>query len=655
MKRKLGLFTIVMLCGLYTTAQQHFVDSLRNRIKEAASDSLKMRALYEYMRATLNDNTTDFPPYMEELIMLGKKTKSNWGLSTGYIISLCYYADRGNFPLSFRYGDSALAVLKDDTSAAAITNKAHAFNNLSNNYYKLADYTKALELSFKAVDIFKKVGHKTLASTYTGIANCYMNLNNYPKTFEYSDKAIAIAMQHNDKRLQSVMMMNKVAALSNLDRFREADSLLKVVRPMVEALQNATCLQMYYYHKSDLEQFYYKDTSAALRSLKESYKYAREVDDVSLLSNSLEGIIHIELNKFLLQDARKHIDSLFMIAEAYDMKDSKKRGYAALSEWYFKTGNYKPAYEYLEKEKKLSDTLSSEEAQKNISMIETRFNVAAKEDEIKVLKAEKEVQELRISRNKTLNYLLLGGAAVLLIITLLGYRNYRHHQKIQQQRINELETEKQLSATEAILKGEEQERARLAKDLHDGLGGMLSGIKYSFQSIKGNLLLTPESQQAFERSIEMVDTSIKEMRRVAHNMMPEALVKFGLNAALQDFCSDINQSGALKVNFQSIGIDNSPIHQTIAIAIYRIVQELINNVIKHAEAQTAIVQVIKSGPKISITVEDDGKGFEPEVLQQSKGIGFANIQNRVSFLKGKMDIHAQPGKGVSVLIEFYES
>ena len=144
--------------------------------------------------------------------------------------------------------------------------------------------------------------------------------------------------------------------------------------------------------------------------------------------------------------------------------------------------------------------------------------------------------------------------SALLIISMLSYRNYKHKQKLQQQRITELETEKQLTATEAVLKGEEQERTRLAKDLHDGLGGMMSGIKYSLQTMKGNLIMTPENQQAFERSMDMLDSSINEMRRVAHNMMPEALVKFGLDTALKDLCNDINQSGALQVNYQSIGI-----------------------------------------------------------------------------------------------------
>jgi len=234
---------------------------------------------------------------------------------------------------------------------------------------------------------------------------------------------------------------------------------------------------------------------------------------------------------------------------------------------------------------------------------------------------------------------------------VLLFINYRHKQRLQLQRIHDLETRQLLTATEAVLKGEEQERSRLAKDLHDGLGGMLSGIKYSFNTMKGNLILTPENAKAFERSMDMLDSSIKEMRRVAHNMMPEALVKFGLDTALKDFCNDISNSGALQVSYQSIGVENAKIDQTTAITIYRIVQELINNTMKHAVAQTALVQLSKAENQMSVTVEDDGKGFDTAMLSGSRGIGWSSIQNRVEFLKGKLDVHSQPGKGTSVLIE----
>jgi len=261
------------------------------------------------------------------------------------------------------------------------------------------------------------------------------------------------------------------------------------------------------------------------------------------------------------------------------------------------------------------------------------------------------LQDAQLRGKTILNYLLVGTGAGLLIILLLSYRTYTQKRKLQQQRITELEAEKQLTATEAVLKGEEQERTRLAKDLHDGLGGMLSGIKYSFTTMKGNLVMTPENHQAFERSMDMLDSSIREMRRVAHNMMPEALIRFGLNTALNDFCNDINQSGALIISYQSIGLEGVSIDQTTSITLYRIVQELINNTMKHAKATTSIVQLTISNGQLSLTVEDDGKGFDTTILNTNKGIGWVNIKNRVEFLKGKLDITSKEGEGTSVHIE----
>jgi len=138
---------------------------------------------------------------------------------------------------------------------------------------------------------------------------------------------------------------------------------------------------------------------------------------------------------------------------------------------------------------------------------------------------------------------------------------------------------------------------------------------------------------------------------VAHNMMPESLVKFGLDTALKDFCNEINKTGALNVSYQSLGLENEIIEQTTAITIYRIVQELINNTMKHAAAKTAIVQVTKSNDHLAVTVEDDGKGFDTTILNQSKGIGWSNIKNRVEFLKGTLDVQSEKDKGTSVHIE----
>jgi signal transduction histidine kinase len=231
----------------------------------------------------------------------------------------------------------------------------------------------------------------------------------------------------------------------------------------------------------------------------------------------------------------------------------------------------------------------------------------------------------------------------------LSYRTYKQKQQLQQQQIKQLQNEKLLLATESILKGQEDERSRLAQDLHDGLGGMLSGVKLTLSAMKGNIILPEESARLFTKAFEQLDSSIGEMRRVAHNMMPEALVKLGLQQALQDYCDGINAVNGLSINCEFHGLENR-LENTTEIIVYRIVQELLNNIIKHANASNVLVQVIKSDKELNITVEDNGNGFTKEEAGSKKGAGLKNIQSRVDYLKGELDIKSTPGKGTSVHI-----
>ena len=207
---------------------------------------------------------------------------------------------------------------------------------------------------------------------------------------------------------------------------------------------------------------------------------------------------------------------------------------------------------------------------------------------------------------------------------------------MQQQRIRELEKDRQLVAVDSLLKGQEEERSRLAKDLHDGLGGLLSGVKFSLSNMKDNLIVTPDNMAVFERSLDMIDTSIRELRRVAHNMMPEMLVKFGLDEALKEYCNFVNATKLICSKIPVIRNGNPDWTVRKEIIIYRIIQELLNNILKHAAASEALVQLIKEENRLSIVVEDNGKGFDPSVLENNKGAGWTNIRSRVDYLQGRI-------------------
>jgi two-component system, NarL family, sensor kinase len=263
-----------------------------------------------------------------------------------------------------------------------------------------------------------------------------------------------------------------------------------------------------------------------------------------------------------------------------------------------------------------------------------------------------------LKRQRTLNFLYLSLVGGLLLLGGLSYLVLRQRQQRQRQRQHEqdrqiaaLHQERQLLATEAMLRGQEEERSRLARDLHDGLGGMLSTVKLYLGSARGNLVLTPESAQLFSRSIEHLDSSIQEMRRVARDLMPEALLTFGLPAAVQDLGETIQQAHPqLQVQCEVFGLEER-LPQRTELVVYRLVQELLNNVLKHAQARQVIVQLTRHEQQVQVVVEDDGRGFDTR-QPLAAGVGLRSIQARVDYLGGTLEVQSQPGQGTTVTIEF---
>ena len=234
------------------------------------------------------------------------------------------------------------------------------------------------------------------------------------------------------------------------------------------------------------------------------------------------------------------------------------------------------------------------------------------------------------------------------IIGFLAYKNYQNKQKLQAQRIQELEIEKQLFATQALLQGQEDERSRMAKELHDGLGGLLSGVKLNLNNMQKKLIITEEDGAAFEKSIHLLDESISELRRVAHNLMPESILKFGLDGAISEFLQSMKNEN-LNIIYQSYHIENG-LGKQLDISVYRIIQELVNNAIKHSGATEILVQVRKDEGLLVMDVEDNGKGFDSQSMSKESGMGLAGIKSRVNYWKGKLEIDS--GKsGTAVHVE----
>ncbi|MBK9571144.1 MAG: hypothetical protein IPO53_15360 [Chitinophagaceae bacterium] len=499
--------------------------------------------------------------------------------------------------------------------------------------------------------------NEAIAVYYTKISAIYHEMQQYEKALFYDKLSLFTFLTLNNEESTAWAYVFISADFIGLKQIDSAMQYLANAKPIVERLNNHR-LNVQYYNKLGRISSQKKDYRTAISFFERSVTEAKITDSkYQVLSHQkMIGICYRMLGDFA--KARNYLLIALPAAIAGNYVKDKMEILQELATVEEKTNHPEDAYNYLKQAVTLRDSVNLENSKKAVAEIENKYQAAQKAKEIVQLNADKQIQSLTIKQKSTLNYFLLGSFAALMIVSFLGYRNSRHrHQfakqqdELQQQRIRELEKDKQLVAVDSMLQGQEEERSRLAKDLHDGLGGLLSGVKYSLSNMKDNLVITPDNMAVFERSLDMIDTSIRELRRVAHNMMPEMLTKFGLDEALKEYCNTINATNLVLVKYQSMGMDTR-IEKSAEIIIYRIVQELLNNIMKHAAAKEALVQLIKEEGRFSIIVEDNGKGFDTALLKNNKGAGLTSIQSRVDYLKGQLDIHSEAGKGTLVNIEF---
>jgi signal transduction histidine kinase len=198
----------------------------------------------------------------------------------------------------------------------------------------------------------------------------------------------------------------------------------------------------------------------------------------------------------------------------------------------------------------------------------------------------------------------------------------------------------------SVIEGQEIERERIAKDLHDSLGGLLSTIKLQFDNIgvQKNISDTKE----FIKGRELLDSAVTEVRSISRNLQPSSLVNMGLVAAIKDLINRFETDGPPEIEFQHYEVPQK-MDKMIALSIYRIIQELLTNSLKHARAKEILIQLNADGDEMVIQYEDDGVGFDEK--QNSKmGMGLENIHSRVNYLHGSITFDTAQGHGVAVLI-----
>jgi two-component system NarL family sensor kinase len=473
---------------------------------------------------------------------------------------------------------------------------ANAYNNLGLIFYETKDLKKALGFQLKALGIHKdKKDTEHIGATCTNLSNVYHALNKLDSCEYYIKESIKYSTEVNDLYGLSIAYIDYGTILS----------------------------------------------TAPYTRYDEALEYFLKALGLKQKMNEEEGIVHIYINMSRIYKYKgdwEHFLNYNRQALELSKKNTflsrQKAIYHNIAEYYTNIKNADSVYHYLMLYKAMTDSIFTREFKGSLSDAETKYQTREKEFTIKT-------QEYQLSKK---NYYIIALCLSIITIGLIFFFVYYRNRQNQKLKLKEEIIKQQDIASKAILEAEDNERRRIAGDLHDSVGQILSAVKINLSSLQSSI--QDENSARYENIMNMVDGACKEVRAISHNMMPNSLLRSGLIAAIKEFISQID-ADVLKVRLDTTGLNQRLDHNT-EMVLYRVIQECVNNVIKHAQAKTLEIQIIKDQEGISVTIEDDGIGFDPS--QQKEGIGLANLKTRIGFLKGQLDIQSAPGKGTLVAI-----
>ncbi|MBL7772481.1 MAG: sensor histidine kinase [Chitinophagaceae bacterium] len=567
--------------------------------------------------------------------------------------------------------------------------QSRTLNNLGILSRKKMDFQSALLYYTKSIAAAERIPDELrVASAQTNIANVLIKLNQLEEAATYFQRSIVTyeKVKASKQHIQALCGLGILYQQQGLTR-NSIDVLKKAITKAHEIGSDEQLLKCYntisvsYFNCSGLKEY--------LNACFQSLYYCRRVGTSSDFCIVYNNIASYYVNQKKYQLAQLYSDSSVLIANqlqlpeltiqtkmqraniacemkqfqfAHQLLDEIKPLIKSTKSWkvqsdYQKScyrltraeGNKDSAIIHLSKRIEYVDSLTNSKAIAYNLELDRKYETRKKELEIKQLQKDRQFNSILLKQK---NYFLLGsllGLLLLGIITFLLYLNTKRKQRISKQTILSLQQEKKLKTAGEILQAQEDERKRFAKDLHDGLGSLLSGVKLSLSSIQGAQIIPEQSVRILNSSLQQLDNAIHEIRVVAHNMMPESLERFGLVEALQNICSNLQTSSAISIHFEALHIKKR-LPKELEIVSYRILQELLNNAIKHSSCHQIIVQLSEYDTHIHLLVEDDGIGFNNN--GNFGGMGLKNIQARAEYMNGTVNIRTQPNQGCSILIEF---
>lgn len=590
---------------------------------------------------------------------------------------------RFNNPDSARfYGRKALELSQRKQNQEL---EAEAWHNLGVTYEAQADYEEALKHAMKALGLRREIGDdlKT-AHTLNNIGIIYDQQGNFTQALSFYREAYAIYKRLDDKEKLAMVDINLgilFKAQGEYDKvigyYREAYEVYKKLNMPAEiAFCEANLGSVYYYTKQYDSCIYYSERAEKAFTVQNNLQFlpvaqcnaglgyletGRLTEAKAYLQKALAGHRNYRNRKeaaFVLtqlatlygkegnrEDAFHAAAEAKMLAEEVHAPQQVMDASRVLADTYAARKDFQKAYGEQLLFTAIRDSLFEQEKMKTLANFQTRYETEKKEQKITLLNRETTIQKLQLRQQ---GFLLLAAGSFICVGIASGYLMIRQRKLRAEARLQQELHKEQERAAYAVLEAEERERRRIAGDLHDGVGQMMSTALMKLNEAREK---TPEESQAgalTARALALLSESYDEMRHISHQMMPNALLKAGLSTAIKEFVDKIDGS-SLKVDLTMEGLQERLGEQTETV-IYRVIQEAVNNVVKHAGATRLSIQLTKDTDGLAVTIEDNGHGFDTAILDEATGIGVRNIYSRLALLKGTLEIDSAPGRGTAVTI-----
>ncbi len=580
-----------------------------------------------------------------------------------YDSAFCYYNNAQLYYKKLMHKDTA-------KSGFAIRKLANVQFKIATIYFNQHKYKESIKFTFYALKLYDNIDdYKGISVCHNLIGTIYNFNQDYNKAFVEYKKAIKYAEKIHNLRLLDklnnnigVIFLGKENYDSAYYYFRKSlEFKLKTKSSPYSTSGLYNNLGLIFKHKKRYDSaLYYFNKSIDIRK-----NIGYKKGEIKVRAN--KGLTYIEMKKY--PEAKKILLSALDFCKTHNMGETSKQIYSGLSRIYAANKQYRKAYRAYENYVKFKDSLNSVDINNKINEYRMRYETSKKDLEItklqKMTAIQKLEQEKQISENKRQKIvaLLLGVTTLFLIITLFYIRRnfiikqraarelMKKNNEISQQKIVDLIKAQEVSSINSYMEGQEKERARIAAELHDRLGSLLSAVKLHFSSIEANLDENNSNSESdnFSFALDLLDNSVEEVRSISHNLSKGILTQFGLSGAINNLKNAINSAGKIQIKFIEVG-EKLDLLPEVEIELFRVIQELITNAIKHSGADEIYVQLITDAEGLTIVVEDMGVGFDMAKLK-SKGIGLQNLKNRIEKIGGIYHLESTINKGTTIIIE----